>query len=282
MRANQATSADSAQHHSQAFWTAYEDEVNRAVRIVSRRKRLSAADADDLTSEVWLKLLSSPAAYARFRGDSSVATYVVSIARRVLLDQRVKKLGKWRPTAKARLGGRAAIEFDRLVRRDGQPKAEAVETLRRKGLHLEPSEIESIVACEPRRNVEVDPGFFDGLPSTLPGPDHAFQAEADRHFASEAVIALAQALNHLSLDDRALLHRRFLKGETVATIAAGDFKLQKQLYRHIERILGRLRFLMGRAGVMPEDVKGLLVGDLTNLECGCGFKNSAPMAVYHR
>jgi RNA polymerase sigma factor (sigma-70 family) len=280
MRANQARAVGSTHNLSQAFWATNQEVVDRAVRIVVRRKRLDQAESGDLRSEVWLKLLSSPSAITQFRGDSCLTTYVVSIARRVLLDLRIKELGKWRPTAQSRAGGRTAIELDRLVRRDGVPKAEAIETLRRRGYGIEPDGLESINLTAPRQIVRVAPEFFDALPSTLSMPETLMQQKTDQLTATAAIVALSQALTRLSAEDRALLQRRFVKGETVAAIAGGDIKRQKRLYRQLETILQTLRRCIERAGVSGDRVKGLLVGDLTNVECGCGFQNSPPRAVY--
>jgi RNA polymerase sigma-70 factor (ECF subfamily) len=91
---------------------AWEDFVDRFMGLVlhvinhtaqARSVRLSAADRDDLCGEVFLNIVRSDHALLRhFRGQSSLATYLTVVARRVV----VKKLLQQRTIA--RLGNGSA------------------------------------------------------------------------------------------------------------------------------------------------------------------------------
>ncbi|TWT86758.1 RNA polymerase sigma factor RpoE [Pseudobythopirellula maris] len=81
---------------------AWEDFVDRFMGLVThvinhaaetRSIRLSAADREDLAAEVFLALLQDDyAALRRFRGLSSLATYITVIARRVVVRQLVSTI----------------------------------------------------------------------------------------------------------------------------------------------------------------------------------------------
>ncbi|MEQ8786247.1 MAG: sigma-70 family RNA polymerase sigma factor [Pirellulaceae bacterium] len=90
---------------------AWEDFVDRFLGLVihvvnhtaqSRSLRLSDQDREDLASEVFLAIISSDyAVLRRFRGESSLATYLTVIARRVVVREILKH------KAVSRLGGAA-------------------------------------------------------------------------------------------------------------------------------------------------------------------------------
>ena len=92
----------------------WEDFVDRFLGLVlhvinhtaqSRSIQLSAQDREDLSAEVFLALIDKDFAVLRkFRGDSSLATYLTVIARRVVvreLSKRTPMLGRVQPHAEA-------------------------------------------------------------------------------------------------------------------------------------------------------------------------------------
>jgi RNA polymerase sigma-70 factor, ECF subfamily len=80
---------------------AWEEFVNRFLGLVihvvnhtvnSRSLDLSPTDREDLTAEVFLTLVSNDfAVLRRFRGDSSLATYLTVVARRVVVRELLKR-----------------------------------------------------------------------------------------------------------------------------------------------------------------------------------------------
>lgn len=80
---------------------AWEDFVDRFVGLVvhvvnhtaqSRSVRLTTHDREDIAAEVFLQLVKDDfAALRRFRGESSLATYLTIIARRVVVHQLLKR-----------------------------------------------------------------------------------------------------------------------------------------------------------------------------------------------
>ena len=100
-------------------------QIQQAIAFVCRQRRLTRDDAHDLASDVYLRLLQHDGAVLRrYRGESSLHVPVVVI-QRVLLDARIARAGKWRPSAVARRLGRVAIHLERLVFYEGLSLGEA-------------------------------------------------------------------------------------------------------------------------------------------------------------
>src|SRR5205807_2076472 len=101
------------------------------IRRICNRHRLSQEEAEDFHSFALLKLIEDDYARLRsFQGRSRLKTFLTVVLHRLLLDYRVQKWGKWRPTAEVRDLGKTAVELDRLLSRDGQTLENAVEILR--------------------------------------------------------------------------------------------------------------------------------------------------------
>src|SRR5215510_2002814 len=92
--------------------------VKAAVDAVSRKYRLPADEAEDLASEVYLKIVENDYAVLRkFQRRSSLRTYLTVVAGRVLLDMRTRQWGKWRPSAAAKRYGSTGVLFEQLMLR---------------------------------------------------------------------------------------------------------------------------------------------------------------------
>src|SRR5580692_10842857 len=86
---------------------AWEDFVDRFMGLVvhvvnhsaqCRSLRVSPEDREDLVAQVFLTIISNEMAVLRnFRGDSSLATYLTVIARRVVVHQMVKQAAAFQP-----------------------------------------------------------------------------------------------------------------------------------------------------------------------------------------
>jgi len=76
--------------------------LDTVIRAVARARRLACGDFQDFAQTVHLKLLERRYdAFSRFRGDSSLRTYLTVVVTRILLDWRNARYGKWRPSAAA-------------------------------------------------------------------------------------------------------------------------------------------------------------------------------------
>jgi RNA polymerase sigma factor (sigma-70 family) len=219
--------------------------IRRVVRRVARRHRLSAEDERDLTSVVLVKLISNNySVLRRFRGQSGLASYLGVVITHAFLDWRSSCWGKWRPSARARRIGPAAVTLERLIDRDGLAAREAF----------------AVVAQEPRWGLSSDAArqLYQQLPIRYRRPrsvpmcdvatPHATDL-ADRHVDESQVAhrverarrALRRVLSDLSLEDRRLLTLRFHGERSVADIARITGADQRMLYRRLNRLLGHVR-----------------------------------------
>lgn len=233
-----------------------------AVRVTARRRRLTPADMEDLRSEVWLKVLRDDRAVLRkFSGRSSLQTYLVSVADRCVLDQQVRVFGKWRPTAKAAKMGSQAILLERLTRRDGLPLEEALAIVRARGTVGDPPLTASAAAIgsnTPRRPRTVPWQAGHDVPSPGGTPESWLEACHSHARAPHVRRALAVSLRALTSDERHLVTRRFVDGDSVATIAREESHDPKPLYRKIEKVLAKLRDELVKQKVSATDVRNLL------------------------
>jgi RNA polymerase sigma factor for flagellar operon FliA len=219
--------------------------VQEAIRVVCRLQNLSADDAEELSSLVYLKLLQgNGAVLRRFRGDSSLRTFLIVVVKRVLLDCWIARNGKWRPSTDARRLGEVAMELERLVYREGMSLAEAAETVRiSRGVTDTDDELAfmlSLLPARPTRRFVSD--------ATLAAVATADADPLERlinHSGPSRMAQVKAALGSLSPDDRLLLSLRFAHNLTVREIALRRGLDPKALYRRFERMLRQLRGYIG-------------------------------------
>src|SRR5437868_15414339 len=94
--------------------------IDRVTAFICARHHLSAADSDDFSSHVKLKLIEDNyAVLGSFEGRSSIRTFLTIVVERLFLDYRTSAWGKWRPSAAAKRGGATALLLEQLLTRDG-------------------------------------------------------------------------------------------------------------------------------------------------------------------
>src|SRR5215472_1056914 len=104
--------------------------IEALVQMVARQQRMSWAEAEEFASIVRLRLIENDYAILRkFRGGSTLRTYLTVVIARQALDYRDACWGRWRPSRTARRLGPAAVALERLVVRDGLSFEEAWRTL---------------------------------------------------------------------------------------------------------------------------------------------------------
>ena len=246
--------------------------IDRIAAFVCRRNGLSGAEAEDFRSLVRLKLIENDYdALRRFRGLSTLRTYLAVVIQRRFLDYRISEWGKWRPSAEARRLGPAAIELDRLTGRDGLSAEEAIETiLTRKGDAPPREELARLASRLPVRAGRRFVG--DENAESLPSGQDLEGEVLGRELAalgSTAASALRKAVDDLPARDRLILKMRFEDSFTVAEIAATLHLEPKPLYRRLEAILGSLKRRLSEAGLTRDEVASVLAH-------GAGSFDSAP------
>lgn len=228
--------------------------VEAVARATVRRHHLPFHEADDLCSALWIKLLDRNArVLERFQGRGSLFVYLFRIARRLVLDQQIARLGRWRPTRHARRLGPAAMAWSRMVERDGVPEGEATSLLcSKRGLH--PTDVAALADARPLRRHRASRRFMaveEGEPSAIAsGPNDSPVHRLMRHQARRRVAtALRVAFAGLSRDERRLLRLRFHHGLRISDIARREGLRQIDLYREYRRILDKMRQAFGAADV---------------------------------
>jgi len=210
----------------------------KVIASTARGSGLPPDDAEEFSQWAHLKLLErNYEPLVRFSGRSSLYTYLTVVVRRLLLDWRNLQYGKWRPSAWARQRGAVAVEFDRLVTRDGHTIGEALNIVRerRRSDTALLSELEANLPARYRRQI-VAYDELEGVPVAAVWTDqkeHAEHVAETRHRRR----LLMSAWNDLAPADRQLLHLRFGRGLPVVRIAEMLNVRPKSLYPRIQRIL---------------------------------------------
>jgi RNA polymerase sigma factor for flagellar operon FliA len=252
--------------------------VRRAVRHASRRSPVPY-DEGELLSEVLLRLVVNDYAVLRkFRGESRLSTYLRTFVSRVLLDQRVREWGKWRPSSRARRMGGDAEALERLVLREHLAPLDAIAVVahRAAGRLTEAAASEIYAALRPiprRRLVPLDAATERDTGRT---PDDPIAAMARRRRAGPVCRAMRAAVGALSRGERRLLWLRFYEGWSVADVARMTGIDQKRLYRRYDQVCERLRRTLTAAGVDVDDVR--LLGDHFDLDLRAEMESGEPSA----
>jgi RNA polymerase sigma factor (sigma-70 family) len=258
------------------------EEIERAARFVARRAGLDAADADDLSATVKLRLIEDDyAILRRFGGRCSLATYVASIAHRICADEWAHVHGRWRPSAEARRLGQTAVVLEGLLRRDGRTLDEAVVLAQRVDPGLTRTAAVELTARLPERAaratlVPIESGH--DRPAGGASADERV-VDAENAAASDAASrAVRETLTRMTAEDRIVLRMRFDEGLRVADIARMLACDQKQLYRRIDALIRTLREALLRAGIDAVTAHALIGADASRLHFGLagGEKESTP------
>jgi RNA polymerase sigma factor (sigma-70 family) len=225
--------------------------IDRVIARVCAKNRLLGPDADDFASEVRLELMAGDYAVLRsWEGRSSLATFLTIVVQRLLINARVRERGRWHASHEAQRMGRAAVELERLVQRDGRSLDEAIPIVQSLEPGLTRDDVAAMAGRLPPRAprpvaVAVDP---DLLPAQESAETRAMAAET-RRISARASDVVRRTLAAMPAEDRVILRLRFGRGMTVADVARMMQTEQRPLYRRIEASLRRLRAALAEAGI---------------------------------
>ncbi len=232
--------------------------IQEAITAVVRRRRVLQQEAEDFAATVFLRLLEDDCSVLRkFEGRSSLRTFLRVVVERMLLDYRIAKWGKWRPSTEARRLGPIAVRLEMLTSRDGLSFGEAVETLRTN--HQQPCSsaelwrLFTLLPAKPRRRTVAEAELSD-IATVGVTPD----AAPDRRHAARTHRALRQAVGRLTVEERLMLEERFVHGLRLAQIADRRGLEHKTVYRRFAALLRRLRAALEAQGIAGAEVEGWL------------------------
>jgi RNA polymerase sigma factor (sigma-70 family) len=218
--------------------------IEKALRFVCRRHRLSLDEAEDFASHGRLKLMENGYAVLRkFQGRCKLETFLVSTLGHALLDYRIAKWGRWRPSAKAiRLGPPAAL-IEQLLYRDGHSADEAFELVRvNHGIHVTRADFEAILAALPSRVSRrfEDEEALENLVSGDAADKHMIEEE-ERADADRRIEAVTEELQALPPNDRLLMKLFDVDGLTMNEVAKILGEAAPALFRRRDRIRAAIR-----------------------------------------
>jgi RNA polymerase sigma factor for flagellar operon FliA len=237
--------------------------IDRIIAAICRRHGLGREDADDFASWAKLELVADDyAVFRKFRGESSITTYLTVVIAMCFRDYRVRHWGRWRPSAAALRHGPLAVRLETLVHRDGLRLEQAAELLRTSGeTDRSDRELATLLAelpvRRPVRPVDAGPQPLAAIPARSNADDlvRSREVEAERHAAASV---LHRALEELAGEDQVVLRMHYWDGMRVVDIARRLGMPPKPLYGKIERALARLRMQLEAAGVSHDRARALL------------------------
>lgn len=235
-------------------------EIERVVRFVARRNRLSGPEEDDFASEVKLAMVEGGyRILGSFKGDASLRTYLVTVVQRLFLDYRRKQWGKWRPSAAALRLGPTAVRLDCLLHRDGLSLNEAIETLRLNLAVTDSAErlTELALALPPRidRRAAGEEMLASAPAGELASPD--VQLEGAQTGARIQTV-IEELMTALPASDRVLLRLRFEDEIPVVSIARMLGLDQSRLYRRLDTLMREFRRSFEDRGLLWPDVTRMI------------------------
>jgi RNA polymerase sigma factor for flagellar operon FliA len=222
---------------------------------------MAGDDAEEFGGWAKMRLIENGyAILARFRGESSLSTYLSVVLATLYGEYRVAEWGRWRPSAAAQREGPLAVRLETLTQRDGLTLGQAAELLRTaRETTLSDRELGALAMRFPRR-LPLRPVQVGDVRADAPAASRADDLVEGDAAASELATArhaLDEALDELPDEDRLVVRLHYMEAMSVADIARGLALPQKPLYKRLERTLERLRRELERAGVTREYVQTL-------------------------
>ena len=251
--------------------------IERIAGSVCRRNHVDAAETEEFTSHVKLKLIDvNYSVIRKFEGRSSFSTYLTTVITRMFFQYRVQMWGKWRPSAEARRLGDKGITIERMLTRDGYTYAEVVEILTTGEARYTRTEIECLYARLPTRYPRIvlvsGPAIPEAEMPFVDPDDRLLHPERGR-VARRAGVAVDAAIGRFSAEDQIILRMRFFNTRKVSEIARALSIDQKKIYKRIEKMLSSMKRELERAGISRNEIDDLLTrGDedvfITKFEAG--------------
>lgn len=235
--------------------------IEAVIRWVCQRHSLRKEDAEDFASHAALRLIEDDYRVLRkFRGRSSLKTYLTTVISRLFLDYRIARWGKWRPCAAAKQAGPVGVRLDRLIFRDGYTVSEAVAIVAGdQRVVMDRAELAALAKRLPARSPRPVPVDESLAQKVAPGASDDLVSEAEMgRIALSVKKVLMRAFANLGAEDRLLLKLQFRDGLSVTAISRLLQLDQKGLYRRIHRLHSRLHAQMLAEGVRHEDVAAML------------------------
>ena len=236
--------------------------IERAVASFGRRYAMSGDEVADLSSSIKLRIVEDRyEVFRKFRGESSLSTYLTVVVTMFAREYRVQQKGRWRPSAEAKRQGPVAVKLETLSQQKGHSLAEAGAVLRSRGdTTLSDRELGDLLRKLPRREPLRPAVVGDdvlGEVATNDGADASMMAKESKALRTGVARMLESSLATLSVEDRMLLKLRFWQDASIADAARILGVEQRPLYRRLEKLMTELRKQLAANGFDADDVRAL-------------------------
>ncbi len=240
-----------------ALFERYLEQIERVVSWICRRFCMSPDDAEEFSSWVNVKLIEDDYRVLRgFSGRSGMATYLTSVIQNLARDYRMKRWGRWRPTAAAERLGLVAVQLETLVDRDGFSLDEAVENLRSNhGIRMSRLELVDLAArLPPRVRLRFEGDDKIATAASSERADRGIREAERMEILEGARKALVGCLAELEVEDRLVLKMHYQSGLTISAIAGALDLDQRRLYTRRDRCRRLLKASLEAKGLVAADV----------------------------
>ncbi len=240
--------------------------IQEVIDFTSRRKGVLEDEAEDFRSWLMLRLVESGyAILEKFEERSSLRTFLAVVFHREFQDYRTQKWGKWRPSARARRRGSAAVVMERLVNRDGLTWPEAIEIAKRECPQVGPAELEALAAELPRRPRTVLEG--EASLKSVPAPTQTDERVRRAAVTSGLQNPVQEAMAELQAQERLVLRLHFEEGISLVQIAQMLGVEQRSVYTLVDRLKRVLRRKLEASGLGTVQLREFLENnDTTGLD----------------
>jgi RNA polymerase sigma factor (sigma-70 family) len=238
--------------------------IESLARSAARRSGFPVDEHPDIVGCVRLRMIEGDySILAKYRGESSIESYLAIVVTRLVRDYRFREWGRWRPSAFAVRNGSLAVRLETLTRRDGLPFEHALHVIRSEGWDASERSLRQLhrllPAREPLRPGQVDvhdPEILASLASRDGASDAAAILLADDR--QRILDAVERELRELPPEEQLIIRLRFREGLAIADVARALGLAEKPLYRRLPEIVGRLRRRLEAAGVAGDDLHDVL------------------------
>ncbi len=268
-------SNDGPQESWEKTFLAHRERIELAAERVAKRAGLPPQEVEDFVAGVRLKLIEDDYAVLRkHRGQSSMATYLITVVHNAFKDHCDQRFGKYRPSAKAKELGPCGRALERALVVDQMELEAAVQALaQRPDLETTESELKRIAEQLPPTKVKrrfVDEQALEQVPVSSSGSatEHRLLDGERARQADQLSTVLRSALQALPAQDFLILKLHLRDGQTLATIADRLELPQRPLYRRKHKSLDTLRNHLEAKGLSWPEVRDLLEW---NRDLGLGF-----------
>ena len=254
--------------------------IDQVIRFVCRRLAIRGDEAEEFAADVRLRLIASDYEILRkYQGRSSLSTYLSVVIKRLALDFRTAKWGKWRPCAAARAAGPVAVRLEQLVVRDEMRLEDALSAVERQFGEIDRAALQEVAGKFPLRTRRhyVGEEVLEFAASESPDAERLLVQDAEQARFERVAARLKAMIQTLEPSDRLALQLHFEQGLRIADVARMLQRDQKRMYRSMDQSLSRLRALLEAEGINAEGIRSMLA----TAEGGRG-KPASPVRLLER